>query len=735
MNDHEPLNVMLMKLREKAGLTQADLAARLPMNASRLSRLESGDTVLTKEEAREIAAKIPTDDARDYADYLTREWKLTPKPSFNHVSRGHLWMAEEALQRVTEFEKDPELKNAFVQQIRSCRQALERTAEQLRSTEHPVALIGAPGVGKTTVICTLAGLRYADRGDDLDKEMVLQTGGGRQTLCEVHVRNGGEFSISVEPCTAEELQAYVIEFCDDLLAELNPEKGGAASEGPGLSAEAGRAIRNMTGLTIKRPKGPDGKALREDLALELAKAFPKKDDLVVQVMMRLELPRRKRTSISFPRESAQPGLEWVSKTFAEINYGRHSEFSLPRRIEITVPKRVLGTEGLDVRLIDTRGVDEPTAPRRDLQAYLDDPRTAIVLCSGFKDAPEAAVQAVIERAVEGGLQQELLNRGVLLVLPGGGEDCALRDPGTGERVASAEEGRQIRREQIAPTLHPHGFRNLPVHFADVRSADDCEQLRLALIAEVMEMRQRWEREVEFLVGTIERLARNRKDEEKRAVFNEATRTLRRWFAANTTLPAMDLKVQSALIEEIDGVRYASSLRASVNRRGNWHNFDYWHGLGFGTRREAVARVEKQMADLKSRVAAVLEDADLSVAHDFIRHFANEVDKAVAEYHQWSQLLGETAFQKKLGEDLGYWEKCQGRWGGGPGYKWQISNWTSDWFGGEASKERSEFIELSLQRQWKESLRKLEGLLSSADGAPADGGGGDAARGGTEAKHA
>jgi transcriptional regulator with XRE-family HTH domain len=714
MNKNEQIRSILVKLREKAGLSQAQVAERLKFTASRVSRLESGDTELSLEDAELIASRIDSPESKAFATYIRTEWKILERPGFNHVSLAALWRAEEALQRVAEMEKDPDLKNAFLQQIRSCRQALERAANALRSTEHPIVLVGAPGVGKTTVICTLAQLRKGEWNSDLDKQMALQTGGGRQTLCEVHVRNGAEFNISVETCTPEELQQYVIEFCDDLLSELNPESSGSR-EGPGLSAEADRAIRNMTGLTVKRSKGADGKILRDDRALDLAKLFPKKDDLIVQVLLKLDLPRRNRTSVSYPRDTTLAGLEWVSKTFAEINYGRHAEFSLPRRIEITVPKRVLNADDFDLRLIDTRGVDEPTAPRRDLQAYLDDPRAAIVLCSGFNDAPEAAVQAVIERAVEGGLQQEIINRGLLLVLPGGDEDCTLRDPVTGERVANAKEGREIRREQIAPTLHPFGVRHLPVLFADVRSPEDCEELRLALVGKIQDIRRRQELEIENLTGTIDRLILNRKDAEMRAVFNAAAKDLRNWFASHTELPKADLEVQSALIEEMDGLRYASSLRASVNRRGNWHNFDYWHGLGFGTRREVVARAVNQVEELKVLIAAVLRDGDLSTAHDFVKHFANELEKSVADYYQWTQTLGEGAFQNQLGDDFDYWRKCQERWGGGPGYKTAISGWTSTWFGSEGSKKRSEFVETALQLQWKELFKKLDAQLSSADG--------------------
>ena len=169
MNDNngESIRQVLVNLREKAGLKQAALAEKLSFTASRLSRLESGDTELGLEEAQQIASGIGTDKAKAYAAYLGQDWKQTERPGFRHVSLAALRKAEDALRQVAELEQDPELKNAFVQQIRSCREALEKAAGCLRSTEHPVALIGAPGVGKTTVICTLAQLRYGDLSVDL----------------------------------------------------------------------------------------------------------------------------------------------------------------------------------------------------------------------------------------------------------------------------------------------------------------------------------------------------------------------------------------------------------------------------------------------------------------------------------------------------------------------------------------------------------------------------------------
>jgi transcriptional regulator with XRE-family HTH domain len=709
---------ILIQLREEKGLTQAQLANKLAFTPSRLSRLESGETALSQEEAVQIAKAIDSEAASAYATYLTTEWRITDRPGFNHPSREQLWKAEAALQRLEQLEGDPELKNAFIQQIKSLRAALERVVGQLQSTEHPAVLIGPPEVGKTTVGCELAGLRRRTESElDLDDQMALQTGGGRVTISEVHTKNGSDFTVSVDPCTVEEVHQYVSEFCDDLLRTLHKQDG----EMGGISAEVERAIRNMSKLTVKRTKLPDAKMQSEDLALELAKGFPEKKDLLVQILTRMDLPRRISTSISYPRDTTLSGLDWVSKTAGEINYGRHPDFSLPRRVEITVPARILGAEEFDIRIIDTRGVDEPSAPRRDLQAYLDDDRCLVVFCSKFGDAPTGATLAVIERAISGGLREALLQRGLLLVLPRGDEDLKVRDNSTAQRVANSDEGRAIRLDQIRTTLLHHKLQDLPVQFLNVRREEDCDALRREIVCRIREMRRRKAAEIDLLVASIERLVANKAVEETRAVFQAATKPLRIWFSRNGCLPPANGDSHDALLREMAGLRYVASLRASVNRRGSWYNFNYWHGLGFGTRTETVDRSEEQLNELKVLIKAALQDAEYAPAHDFLRFFLSEVEKAVAGFYQQAQTLGETAFETELSGDSQYWSTCQERWGAGPGYRDDIKHWTNDWFTEEARNEREAFIDGEIQRRWKGMLDELHAQISSKESAePATG---------------
>lgn len=707
MVQNSTLGSTLQRLRESAGISQTELAGRLPFTASRISRLESGDSVLDRGEASTIARAIGTPEAGDYAEYLARVWTILERPSFDHPCVQTLWAAEEALERLNQLADDPDLKNAFLKHVQSCRTALVRSAEFLQSTEHPVALIGSPGVGKTTAICALTPALRDTHKKDIDKQMVLQTGSGRITICEVHVRRGGEYAITIEPCSEDELRYDVSDFCDQLLNQAKKRAGDENIIGSGISAEMERMLRNMTALAIKKKKLPDGKYEREDPAVALLDDYPSKEELLIQIYARLNMSRRRRTAASYPRGYSGSAKDWLSKTFAEINFGHHLEFSIPKRIEVWIPRDVLGSCDLSVSLIDTRGIDEPSAPRRDLQTYLDDPRTVIVLCSGFEDAPSATVQAVIERATEGGLRRAIVNRGLLLILPREDQEEKVLSELSGEPVGDAHEGREIRLEQVqGTTLADLGVSNLPVEFLNVQRQEDCERVRLAVRSKIDRIRQSVMDQVDSLIRTVRQLIENKEDEQVRAVFDQATRPLLTWLANNGTLAGSMSRVDGGLLEDMDGLRYASSLRASVNRLGNWHRFDYWASLGDGTRRIVVGRSTVQITKLRGILETQLNDEQLSDAHDFLRHFEFQVDEAEAAFYVGVSQLGETGCSSLLRADHSYWQQCQDRWGGGSGYKSDIRGWTDAWFSSSTREAMQQFIADEVDRRWADMIDAL-----------------------------
>lgn len=191
---------------------------------------------------------------------------------------------------------------------------------------------------------------------------------------------------------------------------------------------------------------------------------------------------------------------------------------------------------------------------------------------------------VIERAVQGGLRDAISERGVFVVLPQGGEETKVRDQ-QGHLAEDVDDGRLIKSDHIRSTLARQTLPELRVEFADVTVPADCEQLQQRLIETVFAQRDKAAQRISSLVQTVDHLIANRENEAVRAALEEVGRRVHVWCRTNESIPDGEPRVEQALLVNMDQLRYASSLRASVNRRGDWYNFDYWHGLGYGSRRE------------------------------------------------------------------------------------------------------------------------------------------------------
>ena len=90
-------------------------------------------------------------------------------------------------------------------QLKVHREFLIESSNYLKNNHHKIAFIGKVGVGKTTAISKL--LNLMDGNNEL-----LQTGGGRTTICEVEIRESDKISIEIEPYSNEEIRKYLEEF-------------------------------------------------------------------------------------------------------------------------------------------------------------------------------------------------------------------------------------------------------------------------------------------------------------------------------------------------------------------------------------------------------------------------------------------------------------------------------------------------------------------------------------------
>ncbi|MCI0696188.1 helix-turn-helix transcriptional regulator [candidate division KSB1 bacterium] len=693
-------------LRDAAGLTQAELARKIIVSPARISRIESGDVTLTEDEREQLLEAIGTDDAKALRDYLNQKWdELEPAP-FDHPNREVLWLANGLLGKLRNLKADSELKSVFVRHIEIYESELRSLAANLRLTDHNVAFVGSIGVGKTTAICMLTNLRISDEGP-LNKQVVLEAGAGGTTICEVQIKTGPQFGLIVEPRSDEEIKYDVADFAEYLLraTKASPASNdGDIEGGPSVTKEINRAIRNMSGLAETKIKDPaTGRPIRRDPARELALKYTDAKELVIQILLHMNLPRRDQRDIWYPEGSNLSGLAWLQQTFTEINNGRNPQFSLPKRIEVIIPMAIFDAEELNIRIIDTKGIDG-AATRADLDRLFDDSRTLIVLCSRFNDAPESTLQQLLQRVKEAGARN-IVNKTTILVLPRPEEAAAVKD-NSGNLVDDEQEGYELKRSDVEMHLTRLGFRAVSVEFFNAQNKDSLP-LRDFIVSRVRDIRRSWDQRVQVLSKTVDDLIINHKKEQTAVVFQEVMRRLNTWLSKNRDIEEIAEQAQQELIKVIR-LTHWRSVWASVRRKGEWYNLDYYHEIGFGARTIAAKYILKKTNEFEVIIQNLLDDEDLSPAHDMLEQVKQMLHSKSDEILKMMEIVGKTTFEDDLKADKEFWNNLESK--SGTGYRDSVAITSDHWFKMTERAERHGFVKEKIVEGWKEILASLDGLV-------------------------
>ncbi|MBN9594905.1 MAG: helix-turn-helix transcriptional regulator [Afipia sp.] len=687
-----PTNV-LRRAREEAGLKQNDVAVRLDVSGSVISRLEKA-AITDDMMARRYLKALGTDTGSAIIQFYEREWRITDRPSFYHPDREHLWSAEEALQRLDVFSKSNDYDPLLDVPFTKIKSGLEGAVAFVARLDHVISWIGSVGVGKTTALSLLTNLVV--EGKDGARLPVFPATGGRTTISEVVVRAAPAYGIAVEPMSEDSIRLLVA----DLV-------GGIAKNEGGISTELERAIRNMADLRKKTKDEARGTVdpIRDFLE-QKANAV---DDVVEEVIRRMNLGARTETQLILS-ESTENGLRWLSDNITKINYGQHLRFSLPERVTVFVPQLALRKMRYDVTFVDTKGIHGTTL-REDLRSHLDDARTLSILCCMFNDAPSGEILKLLGELRSLGSDALERQRVIILVLPRGDEAMKIIDD-AGDQPENFSEGYAIRASQVADTLRKEGLPEIPVLFFN-SMADNPASVWDDLSKRLDTLRQRQVDRLQRFVDVSADLVTNadaaRIEQARVAIAEEVGNMQQAYYKLKPTVrPA-----HQTLIQELEK-GHASSIAAAVNRRGDWTNFSVHHMIGVGVRMDANRRTSEVFTKIDGRLEGLSQNfSALPEIVTILDALREDIEEWRQEFLAQAAVIGRVVFKPYIDSASDLWRDLRSYWGQGSGYRSRVVADINRWFEEEDElADARRRVETRLKEAWRSLV--LDRLLAAAE---------------------
>lgn len=599
------------------------------------------------------------------------------------------------------FEKLPK-ESATRRQLTNYIELFHDSVMYLLEPKQNLAFIGNIGTGKTTAICHILNLLDAQKP-------ILSTGSGRTTLCEVEIRRGIDLRIDVEPHSVDEVESYLKDFSQSLIKADNSPNGEAqanSNEVFKLSAEVERALRNMLSLSITRKKDSEGKRVSNDPAKSLVNECADIESFSKLLLERINLSARSKTAFICDSQGEQNN--WLHETFKAINSGTCPSVGLAKRIVITVPQIFFNDIEYDLNVIDTKGIDQ-TVNRQDIDMCLTNNRTISVICSRFNDAPDKTMSTLLENAKAAGLTTRIAQETILLILDR--EQEAENTIDIDATVGDKDDGREIRKDQIVSDLkQKFQLDNLDIQFFDAHK-DNVDNLKSHLAKKVTALRDEHESRLTEIEEAIRGIEAEIMSQSAKQAKQQVKQTLEPWLKkAIVCTPAIKEYFLPLIREISDSGTYAASVRASVNRNGEWTNLDYYQSLASGARSQIVEQIDALKTELLTLLNNMLSQNDLQPAYALLKQLKHTTEKHLGEIYQHVFAKGRAVYESELKNDNQLWRRLDGEWGMGHGYKGRIASDSQQWFQDIKYTRFERDVSNKATEGWQKYLDEIQGLL-------------------------
>jgi predicted ATPase len=558
----------------------------------------------------------------------------------------------------------------------------------LNDRAHNVVFIGTVGVGKSSLIGVLGSLLVGPPPTDrtsLKDNSVLAIGSGRTTVCEVQIRAArvgeeeeGQVGLLLEPFSEADVKKEIAIYAEGEWRRRQASAGRAGEDDTDpTSQEVHRALRGMAGYAEYQETYSDGNLKRRRNVRPLDDVIPRfgiHEELAEHLIERARLSARTRTAWWFEGSSVA-SLKELKALFERVNQGLEPTAMLPQRLIVVVPDPLPGSAaGMDLTLIDTRGLDGKVEARRDLQKLLRDPRAIPVLCPPFKDAPGDALRALLTSMASDAELRQALPRTLLVLLDQG--DAEQVNGASGDR----DFGQELKIEECHVALESTGaltrLDKVQILAFDALK-DDRKRLLEAIDRRIEELRTQRESALAVQLADAQSFLSGAGDELLRPLRERVDRTIHETLAQH---PLADAPLDQALLGLLSAIhecRYASVVYATCRRNGAYPRLDLYAAVRAQAATSATYWLEEPMQAVLSQLDTLLVDEALKRVGDYVRLRRRQFEEGQLKViHAYAEKVG--ANVEQLLTDDPVWIACCAEWGKGFGFKDRVLERLESW---------------------------------------------------------
>ena len=290
----------------------------------------------------------------------------------------------------------------------------------------------------------------------------------------------------------------------------------------------------------------------------------------------------------------------------------------------------------------------------------------------------------------------------ILVLPRNDEALKIVND-AGDTPADEAEGYAVREAQIEQQFATDGLPSIPINFFQV-GADEPEDVWHWLTSRIEAIRaakvDRIKRHVAAAVNLVTNADVAKTREARRTIADSIAKAAGRF----RTLPNVVRPARLNLVTEAKKT-HQNSIAASVNRRGNWENFPVAHILGQGVRIDVNLRTRNTFVRIDEAIEGLKDDfAHLSDVAQFLQNLKDDVEEWRKDFLTRVALAGRNLFTPYLRRATEMWEKCEERYGGGAGYRVDVSGIFQEQFESDAgAMTTSQKVEGQVAAIWEQII--------------------------------